>query len=213
MLQKTMYPKTVRISRNDSVVIVTEKIDGSNLGFYVLNGELFVAQRNWVYSYKEIMSDDNIKKQLYKGLYQYLLDYGYLVLSTILDGAIIFGEWVGMGKLKYNFKQTFLMFAKGRIDNGENVTKLVYNPDLFMYAFTDQQVPIDCLDFVPLVAILNHYPDINELDEIYDGYTTCNEKTIGRNVEGFVINQNNNIRKYVRMKNGILTNHMEKGDD
>ena len=34
-------------------------------------------------------------------------------------------------------------------------------------------------------------------------------KRVGRNVEGFIIAQNNNVNKYVRMKNGKMQEHHE----
>lgn len=41
---------------------------------------------------------------------------------------------------------------------------------------------------------------------IYEKY--CQK--VGRNVEGFVINYNNSIQKYVRMKNGKLAEHFDR---
>lgn len=51
-------------------------------------------------------------------------------------------------------------------------------------------------------------PDKNKLDELYDNY--C--KKTNRNVEGFVVNYENRITKYVRMKNGKLTEHFDRGE-
>ena len=53
--------------------------------------------------------------------------------------------------------------------------------------------------------VLEKYPDIETLDYNYDLYKV---KT-GRDVEGFILAQNNNVSKYVRMKNGKLQPHHE----
>lgn len=46
------------------------------------------------------------------------------------------------------------------------------------------------------------------LDSIYEKY--C--KSVNRNVEGFVVNYKNIITKYVRMKNGQLREHFDRGE-
>lgn len=46
------------------------------------------------------------------------------------------------------------------------------------------------------------------LDSIYETYT--NE--VKRDVEGFVVNYKNIISKYVRMKNGKLEEHFDRGE-
>lgn len=40
----TLYPKTTRMGKEKSQL--TEKLDGSNLGFFKLNNKVYVAQRN-----------------------------------------------------------------------------------------------------------------------------------------------------------------------
>ena len=45
MIKRTLYPKTKRVQYKNRVVI-TEKLDGSNIGFFKVNGELVIAQRN-----------------------------------------------------------------------------------------------------------------------------------------------------------------------
>ena len=53
-----------------------------------------------------------------------------------------------------------------------------------------------------------YVPKKEELDELYAKYV----ETVGRNVEGFVVNYNDDIRKYVRMKNGTLSEHFDRGE-
>lgn len=199
MEKRTLYPKTTRLGNAKREIVLTEKVDGSNLGFYVLDGELFIAQRNWIFILSEI---ELVKRDLYKGLYQFLVDNGEALKSLIMPGSIVFGEWIGMGKLKYNFDNRFLMFAKGRFDADGNVFKLVYDLELLKYAFVSQEIP-DFIGVVPLAATLLTAPNINVLDSLYIEYTA----EVGRPVEGFVINNNNVVTKYVRMKNGTLTPH------
>ena len=59
---------------------------------------------------------------------------------------------------------------------------------------------------VPEVVELNVLPNKEYLDSIYEKY--C--KKVNRNVEGFVVNYNNIISKYVRMKNGKLKEHFDR---
>lgn len=46
-------------------------------------------------------------------------------------------------------------------------------------------------------------PEIEVLDMLYTDY----QNEIGRNVEGFIINSGNSVSKYVRLKDGKLTEH------
>ena len=66
MIKKTLYPKTKRVTFKNRVVI-TEKLDGSNIGFFKVNGKLLIAQRNNIISIDEI--EEN-KGMLYQGLYR-----------------------------------------------------------------------------------------------------------------------------------------------
>ena len=72
MIKKQLYPKTKRVGLKNEVVI-TEKLDGSNIGFYKLNGELYVAQRNNIFTMAEL--EDN-KGMLYSGLLGWLQENG-----------------------------------------------------------------------------------------------------------------------------------------
>ena len=64
MIKKTLYPKTKRIQFKNRVVI-TEKLDGSCIGFFKVNGELLIAQRNNIFTINEL--EEN-KGMLYQGL-------------------------------------------------------------------------------------------------------------------------------------------------
>ena len=187
-------------------VYVTEKLDGSNLVFFKKNDTLYFAQRNTIYSFDEI--EEN-KDKLYKGLYQWLSD-NKQVFDDLHNNSAICGEWLGMGCLKYSvdeFDKRYYMFAKANIDDDFNLYNLIYTHDLFIYPFQSQVIP-KCIGIVPEVIELNVLPTKEHLDSIYDKYTN----KVKRNVEGFVINYKNIITKYVRMKNGKLTEHFDRGD-
>lgn len=66
MIKKTLYPKTKRVTFKNRIVI-TEKLDGSNIGFFKVNGKLLIAQRNNIISIDEIEENKNM---LYGGLYR-----------------------------------------------------------------------------------------------------------------------------------------------
>lgn len=206
MIKKEIYPKTKRLSCQGDKVYVTEKLDGSNLVFFKKNDTLYFAQRNTIYSFDEI--EEN-KDKLYKGLYQWLSD-NKQVFDDLHNNSAICGEWLGMGCLKYSvdeFDKRYYMFAKANIDDDFNLYNLIYTHDLFVYPFQSQVIP-KCIGIVPEVIELNVLPTKEHLDSIYDKYTN----KVKRNVEGFVINYKNIITKYVRMKNGKLTEHFDRGD-
>lgn len=206
MIKKEIYPKTKRLSCQGDKVYVTEKLDGSNLVFFKKNDTLYFAQRNTIYSFDEI--EEN-KDKLYKGLYQWLSD-NKQVFDDLHNNSAICGEWLGMGCLKYSvdeFDKRYYMFAKANIDDDFNLYNLMYTHDLFIYPFQSQVIP-KCIGIVPEVIELNVLPTKEHLDSIYDKYTD----KVKRNVEGFVINYKNIITKYVRMKNGKLTEHFDRGD-
>lgn len=54
MLKQSLYPKTKRIGKESGEVVLTEKLDGSNIGFFNLNNELLISTRNNVIPYSEI---------------------------------------------------------------------------------------------------------------------------------------------------------------
>ena len=206
MIRKEIYPKTKRVNCAGDKVYVTEKLDGSNLVFFKKDDELYFAQRNNIFKFDEL--EEN-KDKLYKGLYQWLLD-NKEVFEDLHNNSAICGEWLGMGCLKYTvdeFDKRWYMFAKANIDDDFNLYNLIYDHELFIYPFQSQTIPI-CIGIVPEIAELNVLPTKTHLDSIYDKYVN----KVGRNVEGFVINYKNIISKYVRMKNGQLREHFDRGE-
>ena len=200
MIKKTLYPKTKRVQYKNRVVI-TEKLDGSNIGFFKLNGELLIAQRNNIFLMSEI--EEN-KQMLYRGLINWIEEYGEDLKNRLIEGSGFFGEWIGMGKIKYpDLDKKVYMFAKANYEKGE-IKNLYYEHELFKYPFENQEFP-EYIGIVPVVTERDNFPDVEILNELYETY----KDKVQRNVEGFVVAQNNNVNKYVRMKNGKLQDHHE----
>ena len=199
MIKKEIYPKTKRVSCAGDKVYITEKLDGSNLVFFKKDDELYIAQRKNIF-----------KDILYKGLYQWLIDNKDVLIDELHNNSAICGEWLGMGCLKYTideFDKKWYMFAKANIDDEFNLYNLNYEHSLFIYPFISQKIPT-FIGIVPVVIDLNVIPTKEHLDSIYEKYLS----KVNRNVEGFVINYKNMITKYVRMKNGKLQEHFDRGE-
>ena len=205
MIKKEIYPKTKRIPTNGFKVQLTEKLDGSNLTIFKKNNELYIAQRNNIFTLNEI---EEVKGILYKGLYEWLKINGEYLKEHIIENACLCGEWLGMGNLKYTvdeFDKRYYMFAKANVDDNFNLCNLIYEHYNFKFPFDNQEIP-NFIGEVPIIIDTNVIPNKQHLDSIYTKY--C-EKVGGRNVEGIVINCNNYVTKYVRMKNGKLIEYSE----
>lgn len=207
MIKKEIYPKTKRVSCVGEKVYITEKLDGSNLVFFKKNDKLYFAQRKNIICIDEL---EETKDILYKGLYQWLIDNKSTLETELHNDSAICGEWLGMGCLKYSideFDKRWYMFAKANIDDDFNLCNLIYDHSLFVYPFVSQKIP-SFIGIVPEITELNVIPSKEHLDSIYEKY---NGK-VNRNVEGFVVNYKNIITKYVRMKNGKLQEHFDRGE-
>lgn len=197
MIKRKLYPSTVRYGKD--ITIITEKLDGSNLGIFKLGGKILVAQRNNLFFYPE--DRDEIT---YGKLKEWLDENHQVLVDELHEGSGVFGEWLAenKGNRIYPFPQVYTVFAKANIDESFTITNMVYKPELFIYPFKSQVVP-EFIGVVPVVKILDHYPSLEELDNLYEEYVN----TENRRVEGFVLNKNNTIRKYVRFKGKQLTEH------
>ena len=207
MIKKEIYPKTQRLKCSGEKIYITEKLDGSNLVFFKKNNIIHIAQRKNIYTINDIEKTE-VKGIMYKGLYQWLIDNKAILEEELLENSVICGEWLGMGCLKYSvdeFDKRWYMFAKANIDDEYNLYNIIYDHNLFKYPFKNQMIP-KFIGVVPEVVELNVLPNKEYLDSIYEKY--C--KKVNRNVEGFVVNYNNIISKYVRMKNGKLKEHFDR---
>ena len=207
MIKKEIYPKTKRVSCLGDKIYVTEKLDGSNMVIFKKDDLIYIAQRKNIICETEF---EEAKGIMYKGLYQWLVENFDHLKDYLLNNACLCGEWIGMGCLKYSvdeFDKRFYMFAKANITEDFELTNIIYQHDLFKYPFADQEIP-NFIGIVPEVIELNVLPNKQHLDSIYAKYV----EKVGRNVEGFVINYKNIISKYVRMKNGKLSEHFDRGE-
>lgn len=206
MLKKEIYPKTKRLSCEGDKVYITEKLDGSNMVIFKKEEKIYIAQRKTIFSLDEMEAAKSI---MYKGLYQWLVD-NKDVFNDLHNNSAICGEWLGMGQLKYHvdeFDKRFYMFAKANVNDDFTLYNLMYDHKLFIYPFQSQIIP-KCIGIVPEVMELNVIPNKEHLDSVYTKYS----EKVKRNVEGFVINYKDIISKYVRMKNGQLREHFDRGE-
>ena len=209
MIKKSIYPKTERVKVEQSNVCeITEKLDGSNLCIFKKNDILYLATRNNIISITELL-DEKVKSMLYKGLYGWLEEHAQELVQEIRNDSCICGEWLGMGKLKYDvgeFDKRFYMFAKANVNDDFELYNIYYYHELFKYPFESLEIP-NFIGVVPVAYELGIVPDKEKLDELYAKYYS----KVKRNVEGFVVNYSNKITKYVRMKNGKLQEHTDNG--
>ena len=208
----TLYPKTTRYNENEKGYIITEKLDGSNLGIGRIGEQIYICQRDYVFTLEEIIEGTKLE---YKGLRNWLVEHQRELKELIYDGSILFGEWLGRGKISYlhldKFKNRFYLFAKGRINLNNDtleLSNLVYDLSLLHYVFTTQEFP----EFISRVPLVDKLEDISteNLDIVYNNYIDKEN----RKVEGFVIYdiRSKSIKKYVRYdRNGKLVPHKEIG--
>ena len=161
MIKLTLYPKTTRYNENEKGYIITEKLDGSSLGIGRIGKQIYICQRNYVFTLEEIIDGTKLE---YKGLRNWLVEHEQELKELIYDGSIMLGEWLGMGKISYlhldKFKNRFYVFAKGRIklDNDKlELSNLIYDLSLLPYVFTTQEFP----EFISRVPLVDKLKDIS----------------------------------------------------
>lgn len=203
-IKMKMYPSTSRVGENYAVV--TEKIDGSNLGLFKLNGVLHIAQRNTVFTLDEI-EDGGLT--IYRGLKGWLEEYGAELQDILHEGSAVWGEWIGMGHIGYgdSFEQRFLIYAKANVNEKMELVKPIWKRELFIYPFIGQEIP-SFMGVVPMVHKKCLDTSVSGLDALYDEY--CAQ--VGRKVEGFIVQKDNHITKYVRLKRNIMQDHFGPGE-
>lgn len=214
MLKKTVYPKTTRLGKDTSGVLITEKLDGANLSFLKRHDddELYIAQRNIIFTLEEVLSDDkDIEQKLYKNLKPWLTEHGEELKERLNNGSAICGEWLGMGG-KINYKERlaklFYMYAKANVKEDFGLYNIYYDHTLFNYPFVVREFPT-YIGRVPLVERFSEFPTVEKMDYLYKVYVEqLNDyRDTEQRVEGFCVTDGETIRKYVRLKNGKLTEH------
>ena len=94
------------------------------------------------------------------------------------------------------------MFAKANVNDKLDLFNINYYQEFFIYPFVDKNTP-DYIGKVPIAYTIEKQPEIEVLDMLYTDY----QNEIGRSVDGFIINSGNSVSKYVRLKDGKLTEH------
>lgn len=210
MIQKMLYPKTIRINDTTQKVFLTEKLDGSNIGFFRIEDELIISTRNQIYTLSEFSNMIVPKDSMNKSLSVWLSIFGENLKWSLHKNSGFFGEFLTKRKIKYpedEFPNKVYMYAKANLDDELNISNIFYDHSLFKFPFIEEEIP-RFISVVPIVMALDHYPKVIELDDIYTWY--C--KKVDRKVEGFIVGFQDNIRKYVRYKNGKATKHTIKGE-
>ncbi len=185
-----MYPKTLRVSNEK--YHVTEKIDGSNLGIAKYNGELYYFTRNWIYSF------DDLGDIGYKGLKLFTENHRDEIDCILEDNQVIFGEWIGQGRIKYNIDKTdtrnrFYAFAFAGLtpDSLEEGTQR-FRYMKYVYKWTNMSKPKpEWLNFVPY---LGNATTIHEAIALYSEVSLIDGESTS---EGVIIVNGNNPQKYV----------------
>ena len=207
MIRNNMvYPKTKRISKTDFVWQITEKMDGSNLTFFKFDDDLYLATRNNVFNWTvEKPTSQDIQ---YKGLFGWVENYSKLLYEKLKNHEALFGEWLGMGKIKYeDYFPRFNLFAYGYMHQNEDgkFEAGYINRDLNKIA--DFLVEHDLnRDFITVPFV--DYTDSLSPDLI-DWYYNKYRDEQSREVEGFILTNldSGEVRKYVRYKGGKMLEH------
>ena len=210
MIKRTLYPETPRIPEMTDNAIITEKMDGANLTILKYNGELFIAQRNSIFNKDEVFGDGNIG---YRGLKGWAREHWEWFDKYLNDNTAHCGEWMVETAKSYPpevVHKKFYIFATAKVMPGMNLNDFDYYREHVGDAFglSKEFLDLNWLGFVPTAGRLYKFPDKEELDELYEKY--C-KYVGGRKVEGFVINVNNMIFKYVRMKSGKVVEYSQTG--
>lgn len=193
-----LYGKTQRFKEAEITVIVTEKLDGSNLTLFKKDGQLYIAQR------RNVFTMDQLDEIGYKGLKEWIIEHGADLEAEMHEDSAIIGEWLGMSPYRNQYDSPFQMFAKANITKEYQLINIKYDADKFIYPFQQKIVP-DYIGQVPIIGTFNHFLKTEDLDDLYADYI----ETVDRPVEGFIINILGNIRKYVRAKRGRIEPHVE----
>lgn len=75
-----------------SLVVIQEKLDGSNTAIYNDNGKLRLFSRS-----QELKGEDGLG-----GFVKYIREKEKTILNNLPNGHVLYGEWLNQGKINYN---------------------------------------------------------------------------------------------------------------
>lgn len=161
---------------------IQEKLDGSNLSIMKDNGRLRVFSRT-----REIT--DNYTD--FKGLEEWLKEHENVILQTLENGNVIFGEWLGQGKITYNKKagkseiERYYMFDMATsIENMNDEDKIIrhYTPLIVAFDYASRMK-------IPFVPIINTELELNTFEELTPTYVENQRSLLDNNCirEGIVV--------------------------
>lgn len=215
MVKTSLYGKTKRFNDEKITYIISEKIDGANLGIGKYEGRLYVATRN------QVFNDTEFDKLTYGGLKGYIEEHHDKLVTDLKEGVIVFGEWVGEIKAKNDFwkyhdryNSKFIIFAQAKF-KGSSIENRSNNVGTLPYAFENDVIP----NYLPVVEHFIERADelmtIERLDELYDDFIWSWKEGKKFGCEGFVVwdSLTQGIKKYVRQnrKKEIVPHKKEGG--
>lgn len=186
-IKKQMYPKTLRAGSEK--YFVTEKLDGSNIGFAKVDGKLLIFTRRQI-----LTTDEHME---YPGLRGFLDTYENELLDFLSEKSVIFGEWLGQGRIKYDIdksdlKNRFYMFAFANLHD-DFLTGDKYRNFKYVHEYYGDEQP-EWLNYVPFLGDAENLTDAKKL---YNPISKLDGKSVS---EGVVIVNGNTPLKMVMHK-------------
>lgn len=146
-----------------NIIQIQEKLDGSNIAIMKDNNQLRIFSRN-----REIT--ENYCD--FKGLSEWLIHHEKKILEALNNGNVIFGEWLGQGKIPYNKKASngnleryYIFDIATSIENMEDEEKIErhYLPVTMALTLSDKLG-------IPFVPILCEEMIFNTFEELIPKY-------------------------------------------
>lgn len=157
------YPKFKEPFVKGDKIQIQEKLDGSNLSIMKDNGKLRIFSRT-----REITGNYTD----FKGLEEWIKEHESIILQTLKNGNVIFGEWLGQAKIPYNKKagkgeiERYYMFDMATsIENMNDEERIIrhYVPLIVAFDYASRMK----IPFVPIINTELEFNTFEELTPIY----------------------------------------------
>lgn len=175
----------------DGDVVITPKIDGSNVAVWLTNDSYKAARRNG------FLNRDNGSFQVFEDFLEreWKSNVAMQEMASRTDALVIFGEFTNnQNKLKYERKEPIIIFdtAYTTVDE-QGDTHLRFNPFDYTQAVAEQ------LGW-PIVPVLFQGPgrDIGNVEQLIESYLNKPSVLGGPNEEGVVVKSYGRTTKYGR---------------